>query len=185
MIQRWRKLKGSKVDGGGWWESDAWIVVGAQSEASMQRIAPMCTTASLPKHTSISPAPSRRQANSRPSFSLYRFVVSRSRGGSHSPILLEPPRLTNAPPAPAVKEPLRGLLKTGRRLPGYPIISTEFPQAGACRRTDKALRACGLGWPASPTARHSWHRDCRLHYQAVPPCEKPRAPPLRTRSGCR
>ena len=119
-----------------------------------------------------------------PSFSLYRFVVSRSRGGSHSPILLEPPRLTNAPPAPAVKEPLRGLLKTGRRLPGYPIISTEFPQAGACRRTDKALRACGLGWPASPTARHSWHRDCRLHYQAVPPCEKPRAPPLRTRSGC-
>ena len=30
-----------------------------------------------------------------------------------------------------------------------------------------------------------YHRDCRLQYQAVPPCEKPRAPPLRTRSGDR
>ena len=119
------------------------------------------------------------------------------------------PRLTNARPAPAVKEPLRWPLKTGRRLPGYPIISTEFPQAGACRRTDEALRA-GRGWQASPTAQHSWpgsdsdgqkmepllfradcaavaggyHRDCLLQYQAVPPCEKPRAPPLRTRPGC-
>ena len=114
----------------------------------MQRIASMCRTASLPKHTSISPAPSRRQANSRPSFSLYRFVVSRSRGGSHSPILLEPPRLTNARPAPAVKEPLRRPLKTCRRCRDIPSSQMNSRRPGL--PSDCRGSPCRSGWPTSP-----------------------------------
>ena len=93
-------------------------------------------------------------------------------------------------------------------LPGYPIISNEFPQAGPAIGLPRLSVPVGLADESA--ARHSWpgsdsdgqkmepllsrdtcaavaggyHRDCLLQYQAVPPCEKPRRPPLRTRPGC-
>ena len=198
-------MKGAKVDGGGGWESDAHGLSWARSARHRCKEHNRFAT-----KTYVDIASSESSSSElTPSFSVYRFVASRSRGGSHTSTLREPPRLSNAPPAPAVKEPLRGPLKTGRRLPGYPIISNEFPQAGPALGTPRLSVPAGVGRRVrrhgtlgrDPTrmakkmepllfradcaaVAAGYHRYCLLQYQAVPPFEKPRAPPLRTRPGC-